>query len=281
MSEQQFIASLSYGKDSIAMLHVIRDVLSLPLDRIITADVWATETIPAEIPPMVEFKEYADAEIKKRWGIEVEHFCATASGHKNSCENQFYTQVGETRQKKRAAALKTARTCHNAAGDNSIYGFPLTRGAWCNSKLKVEALNEAKKTFENVFYHVRQSGKNAGKITGFPAFPGHPECNSELKRPVFNKIKNEAAGAVQYIGIAADEPIRIARHEKKEGIEMPLVMAGWSEQMCREWCEENGLLSPIYTTSARGGCWFCHNQSVDQLRQLRKNYPDLWALLLK
>lgn len=61
----------------------------------------------------------------------------------------------------------------------------------------------------------------------------------------------------------------------------PLVEAGWDESCCRQWCEENGLLSPIYTTSTRGGCWFCHNQSVDQLRLLRKNYPDLWELMLK
>lgn len=47
------------------------------------------------------------------------------------------------------------------------------------------------------------------------------------------------------------------------------------------WCEENDLLSPIYTNAARGGCWFCHNQTVDQLRLLRKEYPDLWELLLK
>ena len=51
--------------------------------------------------------------------------------------------------------------------------------------------------------------------------------------------------------------------------------------MCRKWCEENDLLSPIYTTASRGGCWFCHNQGVDQLRLLRKNYPEYWELLLK
>ena len=62
---------------------------------------------------------------------------------------------------------------------------------------------------------------------------------------------------------------------------MPLVEAGWDEAYCRQWCEENDLLSPIYTDATRGGCWFCHNQGVDQLRQLRKNYPDLWALLMK
>ena len=51
--------------------------------------------------------------------------------------------------------------------------------------------------------------------------------------------------------------------------------------MCRKWCVENDLLSPIYTTATRGGCWFCHNQSIDQLRLLRKNYPEYWALMLK
>lgn len=85
---------------------------------------------------------------------------------------------------------------------------------------------------------------------------------------------------IQYLGIAADEPIRIERHTK-EDIELPLVQIGWSEAECRKWCEENDLLSPIYTTSARGGCWFCHNQGVGQLRNLRHDYPELWALLMK
>ena len=83
-----------------------------------------------------------------------------------------------------------------------------------------------------------------------------------------------------YIGVAADEPERIARHQKP-GFKLPLVEVGWDEAFCRQICEENDLLSPIYTTSARGGCWFCHNQGVNQLRLLRKDYPDLWALLLK
>ena len=86
---------------------------------------------------------------------------------------------------------------------------------------------------------------------------------------------------VQYLGIASDEPERIARHEKKKNIMLPLVMAGWDEEKCRNWCKERDLLSPIYTTATRGGCWFCHNQGVKQLRLLRKNYPDLWALLMK
>ena len=40
-------------------------------------------------------------------------------------------------------------------------------------------------------------------------------------------------------------------------------------------------VSPIYISSERGGCWFCHYQGVQQLRLLRKNYPEYWALMLK
>lgn len=85
---------------------------------------------------------------------------------------------------------------------------------------------------------------------------------------------------MQYIGIAVDEPERIERNNTP-GKALPLVEIGWTEADCRKWCEDNGLLSPIYTTATRGGCWFCHNQGVGQLRILRKNFPDLWALLLK
>jgi hypothetical protein len=96
-----------------------------------------------------------------------------------------------------------------------------------------------------------------------------------------SRDRERESSITQYLGIAADEPIRIERHKDKKGIVLPLVLAGWDEAYCRKWCEENDLLSPIYTTATRGGCWFCHNQGVDQLRLLRKNYPEYWKLLLK
>jgi len=85
---------------------------------------------------------------------------------------------------------------------------------------------------------------------------------------------------VHYLGIALDEPKRLARLDGATKIS-PLAEIGWTEADCWKWCEENNLLSPIYTTATRGGCWFCHNQGLEQLRLLRRNYPDLWQLLLK
>lgn len=71
----QYILSLSYGKDSLACLGAIQE-LGWPIDRIVHAEVWATDEIPADLPPMVEFKSKADAWIRENFGIEVEHVWA-------------------------------------------------------------------------------------------------------------------------------------------------------------------------------------------------------------
>lgn len=178
---------------------------------------WATDTILADLPPMVEFKAKADNIIKERYGIEVEHVCAT------------------------------------------VYGD--------------------KRTYESTFYHIQAKSKNekyVGKIMGFAGI-GRNWCNSMLKVAALKKAQPK--DSIIYIGIAADEPNRF--HNLSDTKKSPLVEAGWTESDCRRWCEENNLLSPIYTTVTRGGCWFCYNQRVSQLRLLRKDYQELWALMMK
>lgn len=84
---------------------------------------------------------------------------------------------------------------------------------------------------------------------------------------------------MEYLGIAADEPKRFRQlNDRKRA---PLVEFGIDEDLCGLYCQYADMLSPTYETSCRDGCWFCHNQGVNQLRLLRRNYPDLWALLLK
>ena len=75
----EYILSLSYGKDSLACLEAIKQ-LGYPLDRIVHAEVWATDTIPADLPPMIDFKAHADRIIKERYGDIVEHICAVRGG---------------------------------------------------------------------------------------------------------------------------------------------------------------------------------------------------------
>lgn len=89
-TERQYIARISWGKDSLKMLEVIHS-RGLPLDRITTTDVWATDTISANLPPMEEFKERMQQRIWDMYHIEVERLCArNKDGSKRTYEQMFY-----------------------------------------------------------------------------------------------------------------------------------------------------------------------------------------------
>ena len=311
----QYVLSLSYGKDSIACIEACRQ-LGYPIDRIVHAEVWFNDEIPADLPPMVEFKKKADEIIKERYGIEVEHTCATCTidkkyspnfplplmvggGYKRTYTDWFYYEP------------KTSKY-----GVGHIKGFPNTNLGWCH-KLKESVLetylrrhilqtdeitwgggtdrvcNESDAVLhgrtQTECHTVSQFKEGTGATDsrsqryGFPVRKG-AWCHTLKNKEEFSSKPLECGGVkntIQYLGIASDEPERIARHSVKKGIILPLVDIGWDEAYCRKWCEENGLLSPIYTTATRGGCWFCHNQGVDQLRRLRHDYPELWGHLLR
>lgn len=160
----QYVLSLSYGKDSIATLEAIR-LLGYPLDRIIHAEVWATDDISADLPPMVEFKTYADKIIKERYGIEVEHICAMRDGEKLTYEKMFYhvpKRRAERERERRMATQRCLLRCDEPtqnvtaqgtqfsdshrdeqfgvspiSSDLRCKGWPNTRRSWCKS-LKTE-----------------------------------------------------------------------------------------------------------------------------------------------
>jgi 3'-phosphoadenosine 5'-phosphosulfate sulfotransferase (PAPS reductase)/FAD synthetase len=169
----QFILSLNYGKDSIACLAAIEQ-LGWPLDRIVHAEVWATDTIPADLPPMVEFKAKADAIIKERWGITVEHLCATT----NYAEC-FHKPI--TKQKE---------GFEDRIGLNR--GFPYQKGPWCQRDLKVSVLDSIKKlTYDDLFhktYTNSKTGRN-GKMYGFPKTVHRGGWCHQLKNDAFRKAK--------------------------------------------------------------------------------------------
>lgn len=149
----EHILMLSYGKDSLACLGAIKE-LGWPLDRIIHAEVWATDDIPADLPPMVEFKSHADAWIKENFGIEVEHISAMKDGEKLTFEKLFYHKPKRKKDSRAAALVNAAKeggagspvdkfrdsltyAYHGATAVSKydLYGWPLTIGGWC-SKLK-------------------------------------------------------------------------------------------------------------------------------------------------
>lgn len=191
-----------------------------PLDKVIHAEIWATDTISADLPPMVEFKEKADEILKSRYGIEVKRVRSDKTFH-----DFFYMKRGERSKPENRG---------------KYYGFPRVLGSWCVSRLKTSVLQKEKKG-----------------------------CTGE------------------YIGYAVDEKnpkrqdkVKIYLEQGHKSHVYPLVDHNITEQECFDWCKKNDLLSPIYTDSARGGCWFCPKQALPQLRLLRKNYPEYWQQLL-
>lgn len=122
-------------------------------------------------------------------------------------------------------------------------------------------------------------GRHQGKIYGFP-IAGMCFLNRDCKVRVIQRYLKQFEDVVQYIGIAKDEPNRLSRLDGIKKISL-LDKYGCTEAMARQKAEEYGLLSPIYTTGSRNGCWFCPNVSIKQLGRFRKAHPDLWTELVK
>jgi hypothetical protein len=51
--------------------------------------------------------------------------------------------------------------------------------------------------------------------------------------------------------------------------------------MAVDICKQNNLYSPLYNSKIhRDGCWFCNKSSLNSLRDIYNNYPNLWNKLL-
>lgn len=143
----------------------------------------------------------------------------------------------------------------------------------------------AERDYVYFFRKYRRGGRHKGKIYGFPIggmCTVQRDCKLKPIRRYYDKWVAKS-DITQYVGIAKDEPKRLARicdSQKIKKISL-LDKYGYPEAMARAKCEEYGLLSPIYQTSTRNGCWFCPNCSIKQFGKFRKAHPDLWEELVE
>ena len=150
----EYIARISYGKDSLKMLDVIIS-RGLPLDRVTTTDVWATDTIPAELPPVLEAKARIEEKLWQMYRINVEHLCArNKDGSKKTYEQMFYhvpvrrSQTGQVEREREPASGRARST------DSQLFGA-----------------NGVKLSSNGIPSHRVQ-----GTITGFPPNTGYNYC---------------------------------------------------------------------------------------------------------
>lgn len=129
------------------------------------------------------------------------------------------------------------------------------------------------------FFGQKVTGRYAGKYIGFPV-AGMCHINRDCKVRAIKRHLRQFEDVIQYIGIAKDEPNRLGRLDGVKKISL-LDKYNYTEAMARAKAEEYGLLSPIYQSGSRNGCWFCPNCSIKQFSRLRKAHPDLWSELVK
>lgn len=144
--------------------------------------------------------------------------------------------------------------------------------------IDTDLIRNEKDDYVKQFYHIRKGTKDHPERDGM--YQGYPLASlciarSELKlRPLEDYFK-QYPNCIQYVGIAADEPNRLARLDGVKKVSL-LAKYGYIEKMAFDLCAEYGLLSPIYQSLNRGGCWFCPNQKIKGFCQLRDKHPELW-----
>ena len=137
----------------------------------------------------------------------------------------------------------------------------------------------SEKTYLSCFYHVVTRGRMKGKLSGFP-LSAHCAIQRDCKLPPIKAYQKALPpDTVQYIGIAKDEPQRLAR---LGGNQVSLLEKyGYTEDDAKQLCKQAGLLSPVYKFTDRGGCWFCPNAKLSELRHLYDHHPDLWQKMMR
>jgi len=118
---------------------------------------------------------------------------------------------------------------------------------------------------------------------GWPG-PRQRWCTSRLKdtpREQFLRELRRKYDVKEFVGIAADEQYRLERERNKNPNHAhPLVDWGMTEADCLQYCYDHGYdWGGLYEHFKRVSCWCCPLKSLDELRQLRKYHPELWAKL--
>lgn len=130
----------SFGKDSIANILIAHE-LGIPIDQIVYCEVLFDEWLSGEIPIHRVWIPFAEQRLKEITGAEIVHIRSDIN-----FKDQFYTT------KKRGKHI------------GEIYGFPYIVGSWCNSVLKMRAINKHVAKYDNVVQFVGIAADEPNRI---------------------------------------------------------------------------------------------------------------------
>lgn len=119
-----------------------------------------------------------------------------------------------------------------------------------------------------------------GKLRGFPlcgACGIQRDCKSRVCERYYRHF-GEPYNVI--LGLANNEKDRVLSANGKNQIAL-LDALDMHEYQTFEIDHQEGLLSPTYSFSYRGGCWFCPNQKIQELELLYREFPHLWEKLME
>lgn len=143
-------------------------------------------------------------------------------------------------------------------------------------------------SFEHLMFEhwpkFRKNSKYRNQGFSWPSFQSR-WCTTMLKTEVIEgylKQLQNCYTVFQLIGLAADEEERLAKPNNQNPTHRhPLAEWGWTEADCLKYCYDHGFdWDGLYELFGRVSCWCCPLQSLQELRNLRKHFPDLWNRLL-
>ena len=119
-----------------------------------------------------------------------------------------------------------------------------------------------------------------GKRRGFPLC-GRCGIQRDCKiRPCNRYYKTQKTPYNIITGIARDEIPRLISNAEHGRISV-LDLLEIEQHKTYGICRREDLLSPTYSFSERGGCWFCANQRIQEFEMLYREFPNLWNDLME
>lgn len=139
------------------MLRAIQ-LMGWPLDMICSVDIWFDENTPAELPPMVAFKDDYDAKVLERFGVPVTRLCAT----KRERERE--------RDCRTAACSSLPSTPINTDGTSKVFQTQTTHGAnSLKTSLTGDIPSRQKLTYCDIFYRTITTRRERERESGYTA----------------------------------------------------------------------------------------------------------------
>lgn len=141
---------------------------------------------------------------------------------------------------------------------------------------------KTKESFEYNMYErpVCKRGTNIVHKYGYGWCGGTCRWGTTAKLQALEKY---CKGHYEYVGIAVDEPKRLAKDRKGNKL-FPLAEWNLNEKYCLEYCYEQGYHwiengIELYNILDRVSCWCCRNKNLKELRNMYMFLPEYWQKL--